>query len=168
MSVFPIKVQSIALVSISVKHDMSHQQGTEQDHYSKATNETCNEDEAYCWMNCLPTKTCGAHQELVCFSSVNNVTCCSDPNEECETMDTTCNWECSGSDEPTNNEFCISGTDMLMQGFESTKGQNTCIILFFKAWTLNTPVKFVFACIGVAGLGFFIEAIIAFRRKFSG
>jgi len=119
-------------------------------------------------MNCLPTKTCGAHQEMSCFSVVNNVTCCSDPNEECKTMDPTCNRECSGSDEPTDNEFCYGGMDMLMQGFETTKGRNPCIILFFKAWTLDSEVKFVFACFGVAALGFLIEAIIAFRRRISG
>ena len=102
------------------------------------------------------------------FSVENNVTCCSDPNEECKTMDPTCNWECSGSDEPTDNEFCYGGMDMLMQGFETTKGRNPCIILFFKAWTLDSEVKFVFACFGVAALGFLIEAIIAFRRRISG
>ena len=145
-----------------------HQGHEPEDHYWKATNETCNEGEAYCWMNCLPTKTCGAHQEMECYSVVNNVTCCSDPNEECKTMDPTCNWECSGSDEPTDNEFCYGGMDMLMQGFETTKGRNPCIILFFKAWTLDSEVKFVFACFGVAVLGFLIEAIIAFRRRISG
>ena len=102
------------------------------------------------------------------LSVENNVTCCSDPNEECKTMDPTCNWECSGSDEPTDNEFCYGGMDMLMQGFETTKGRNPCIILFFKAWTLDSEVKFVFACFGVAVLGFLIEAIIAFRRRISG
>ena len=57
------------MVFISVKRDMSskHQGHEPDDHYSKATNETCNEGEAYCWMNCLPTKTCGAHQEMTCF-----------------------------------------------------------------------------------------------------
>ena len=57
------------MLFISVKRDMSskHQGHEPDDHYSKATNETCNEGEAYCWMNCLPTKTCGAHQEMTCF-----------------------------------------------------------------------------------------------------
>ena len=73
-----------------------------KDNYSKATNETCGEGEAYCWMNCLPIKKCGTHQELSCFSVENNITCCSDPNEECDTMDPTCEWECSGEpDDPT-------------------------------------------------------------------
>ena len=149
------------MIFFLVKRDMS-------DHYSKATNETCDEGEAYCWMNCLPIKKCGAHQEMTCFSVTNNLTCCSDPNVECEVMDATCAWECSNSDDPTDHDFCYGGMDMLMQGFESTKGRNPCVILFFKAWTLNTPFKFVIACIGVAGLGFSIEALIAFRRRISG
>ena len=136
------------------------------DHYSKATNQTCNEGEAYCWMNCLPIKKCGAQEEMICYSFTNNQTCCSDPNEPCKVMDATCQWECGKTDDG-NHDFCFGGTDMLMQGFESTKGRNPCVILFFKVWTLNTPFKFVIACIGVAVLGFSIEALIAFRRRIS-
>ena len=67
-----------------------------------------------------------------------------------------------------HSEFCNGGMDMLMEGFETTKGNNMCIILFFKAWTLNTPWKFAVACIGVMCLGFSIEALIALRRTISG
>ena len=69
------------------------------------------------------------------------------------------------------SDFCVGGMDMLMGGFESTKknGNRTkmCVILFFASWNLNTPAKFAIACIGVFGLGFGIEALIAFRRKIS-
>ena len=144
---------------------MSHDRVS--DHYSKATNQTCNEGEAYCWMNCLPIKTCGADEEMICYSFTNNHTCCTDdPNEECTQMDDTCQWECEKT-EPEETDFCFGGTDMLMQGFKTTKGRNPCVILFFKVWTLNTPLKFGIACFGVAILGFSIEALIAFRRKMS-
>ena len=97
---------------------MSH--GHVADHYSKATNDTCNEGEAYCWMNCLPIQKCGPHEELTCYSFTNNITCCSDPNEECKTMDPTCKWEC-GKTDSGDHEFCYGVMDMLMQGFETTK-----------------------------------------------
>ena len=67
-----------------------------------------------------------------------------------------------------HSDFCYGGMDMLMEGFETTKGHNPCIILFFKAWTLNTPWKFAVACIGVMCLGFSIETLIALRRTISG
>ena len=68
-----------------------------------------------------------------------------------------------------HSEFCNGGMDMLMEGFETTKGPtNMCIILFFKAWTLNTPWKFAIACTCVALMGFSIEALIALRRTISG
>ena len=119
-------------------------------------------------MNCLPIKTCGADEEMICYSFTNNHTCCTDdPNEECTQMDDTCQWECEKT-EPEETDFCFGGTDMLMQGFETTSGpSNLCIILFFKAWTLDTAGKYAFGCIGVAFLGFAIEALIALRRRIS-
>ena len=131
----------------------------------------CNEGEAYCWMqDCMPQPTCGPNKVSACYSTENNVTCCSDPSIECDVMDPTCKWECV--DEPQNNTdgFCYGGMDMLMKGFETTatNKQQPCIILFFKAWTLNTVPKFVLGCIGVAFLGFSIEFFIALRRRISG
>jgi hypothetical protein len=60
--------------------------------------------------------------------------------------------------------------DMLMGGFEVAGGSNsvntkTCVILFFKAWKLNSAAKFAAACLGVFVLGFCIEALITLRRK---
>lgn len=131
----------------------------------------CKEGEAYCWMQeCMPYPHCNANQELSCYSTEHNVTCCSDPNVECQVMDDTCNWECL--DNPTSNnntnDFCSGGMDMLMSGFATTQGTKTCIILFFRAWTLDTRFKFVIGCFGVAWLGFAIELLIAIRRRVSG
>jgi hypothetical protein len=57
-----------------------------------------------------------------------------------------------------------------MGGFETAGGSTntttkTCVILFFKAWKLDSAGKFAAACLGVFVLGFSIEALICFRRK---
>ena len=81
-----------------------------------------------------------------------------------EPMDPTCKWQCVPEPKPNPNTFCNGGMDMLMGGFATTKGADTCVILFFHAWTLDTPAKFALACIGVFILGFTIEIMIAVRR----
>jgi len=54
---------------------------------------------------------------------------------------------------------------MLMTGFDvAGKQLNPCIVLFFQSWTLDTPGKFAAGCVGVAAMGFAIEALICFRR----
>lgn len=131
----------------------------------------CNEGEAYCWMQeCMPypASPCNSNQELSCYSKENNVTCCSDPTVECQVMDDTCHWQCVDAVSNNTNDFCNGGMDMLMSGFATTKGTNTCIILFFRAWTLDSQFKFIVGCFGVAWLGFCIELLIAIRRQISG
>ena len=92
-----------------------------------------------------------------------------------KSMDPMCHWECKPSTlSPETTEtpekfFCRSGsfaTDMNMKGFFSTRQENKpCIILFFKAWELDSKTKFGIGCIGVIFLGFMVEACIALRRK---
>ena len=144
-----------------------------RDPHSKASTLMCQENEAYCWMQaCMPFPEggCSNNEVLSCYSVEKNLTCCSDPNVKCDVMDNTCNWECLKAEpnDTNKNEFCFGGMDMLMTGFETTDNYNPCIILFFNAWTLDTRVKFAFGCIGVAFLGFGIEALIALRRRISG
>ena len=141
-----------------------------EEHFVQDTSKImCEEGEAYCWMQeCMPQPTCHSGEILSCYSTTNNITCCSDPNEKCDVMDPTCKWECV--DEPPHNntnDFCYGGMDMLMTGFETTKGLKPCIILFFKEWTLDDPFKFAIGCIGVGVLGFSIELLISIRRKIS-
>ena len=129
--------------------------------FAKMTKKSCEAGTAYCWMNCLdlPDPMCSSDHPLMCINSQGGH--CAD-----EDMDSTCHWMCNGTAPPPTNEFCSRGTDMLMQGFETTAGpSNICIILFFKAWTLDTKTKYAFGCIGVAFLGFLIEILIAVRRK---
>ena len=132
-----------------------------ENHHSKKTKEMCENGEAFCWMNCLPLP------DPFCTSS-HNLICSNNQDEQCydDSMDGTCAWKCNGTTPEPKTEFCTRGTDMLMQGFESTNGpSNLCIILFFKAWTLDTAGKYALGCIGVAFLGFAIEALIALRRR---
>lgn len=84
-------------------------------------------------------------------------------------MDPGCDWHCKNHPTPLKSDFCNGAMDMLMTGFETagTNPSNPCVILFIKAWTLDTRAKFGLACVGVAALGFAVEAVIALRRKLS-
>ena len=89
-------------------------------------------------------------------------------------MDKSCKWECKehngGHDHnDLKNEFCNGATDMYMSGFEAAgvDKRNPCVILFISAWTLDSKLKFVFACFGVAFMGFLIEFLICVRRRLS-
>ena len=63
--------------------------------------------------------------------------------------------------------FCSgSGMAMFMNGFASAFGKrNTCIALYIDAFTLDTAVKFIVACVGVLALGILAEALVAVRRS---
>ena len=85
----------------------------------------------------------------------------------------------------TEEKFCNGyGTDMFMQGFTvrqinscytcnekltqtqpSGNSRDSCVILLFRSWILDTRTKFVMGCIGVILLGIGIEAMLCFRRK---
>jgi hypothetical protein len=87
-------------------------------------------------------------------------------------MEPTCKWECdpakSAASAQAPSEFCNGRMSMLMFGFGvSGDKRSPCIILFVGQWTLDTPFKFAVGCLGVAALGFLIEALICFRRQIS-
>lgn len=61
--------------------------------------------------------------------------------------------------------FCRGGTSMVMSGFESVGSPNAnCIILLFRPWLLDSPLKFGIGCLGVLLLGILVEATIKLRR----
>ena len=70
-------------------------------------------------------------------------------------------------DDSTSNNFCSgSGMAMFMNGFASAFAKrNTCIALYLDAFTLDTAVKFIVACLGVVALGVAAEALVDFRRS---
>eukprot|EP00662_Eupelagonemidae_sp_cell21_P030573 gene30573-40416_t len=59
------------------------------------------------------------------------------------------------------------GLDMFMDGFKvaSSRDTNGCVILLFRAWTLNTRAKFAGGCVGVFLLGFVTDMTVWVRRK---
>ena len=148
------------------------------DSWNKKMKDQCDDGQAFCWMNCLPLPSeCPSEEASQCINDKNEP--CSD-----DSMDPSCNWYCKPttiappSNTPTNTQyttqspedpFCRSGsfsTDMNMKGFFSTgMDKKPCIILFFKAWELDSRLKFAFGCIGVIILGMMVEACIAIRRK---
>ena len=75
----------------------------------------------------------------------------------------TCKVGCYNTSAPVvaavaTEEFCLSpGTSMSMSGFitsTSKTGQKSpCFIFLFPGWSLDTPVKFGFACFGTILLG---------------
>ena len=151
--------QRLCLVDIDSKTVVKRED--HHHHHAQKTKDMCEQGEAFCWMNCLPLP------DPFCTSS-HNLICTNNQDEQCydDSMDATCKWKCNGTTPEPQTEFCTRGTDMLMQGFESTNGpSNLCIILFFKSWTLDTAGKYALGCIGVAFLGFTIEALIALRRR---
>ena len=70
-------------------------------------------------------------------------------------------------DDTDASGFCSgSGMAMFMNGFASAFAKrNTCIALYIDAFTLDTAVKFLVACLGVLALGILAEALVAFRRS---
>ena len=70
-------------------------------------------------------------------------------------------------DDNASNTFCSgSGMAMFMNGFASAFAKrNTCLALYFDAFTLDTAVKFIIAMFGVLVLGILAEALVAFRRS---
>lgn len=132
----------------------------------------CSAGKKHCWMMCLPEPDCGG-EESVCMNSVTLDICSPNAcNTDCKPMCPLKNSlaSLSGSNSLRSVQddkalFCQGGTSMVMSGFESvTDSEANCIILFFRSWLLNTPLKFFFGCIGVLLLGMMIEATIKLRR----
>lgn len=67
-----------------------------------------------------------------------------------------------------DDDFCYSpGTAMNMNGFVSVgmerKGETQCINLLWEEWTLDTPVKFGFACLGIFLLAICLQLTFKLR-----
>ena len=151
----------------------------EDETWTKKMHEQCENGTAFCWMDCLPQPQCTGEEVSYCKN---------DDSDPCgdDSMDPSCHWECGPAPAPPVStsppgstsppappvyDFCRNGsfsTDMNMKGFFSSRQDlKPCIILFFKAWELDTRTKFAFGCIGVIILGIMVEACIALRRNFS-
>ena len=118
-----------------------------------------------CELVCLevPEETTKSPDDTICGTDASSP---DDPTQSPSTDDST--RSPSQPDKvPAAELFCNGiGIDMYMQGFEvSGKGENQCIMLFFEAFTLDSPLKFGFGCVFVFLLGLVIEVLIAFRRS---
>ena len=135
----------------------------------------CAAGKKYCWMSCVDEPDCGG-DESVCMNALTKEEC---GPKECNTQ---CKLTCPvkqivftpsppvapvrATASLDNTLFCQGATSMAMSGFESVVSADAnCIILFFKPWLLDSPLKFAFGCIGVFLLGMLVEATIRLRRQ---
>lgn len=137
----------------------------------------CQQGAAWCWMNCLPVPSVSPCQNQ-CVNKDRLPCCTVNVTENCENMDDSCHWapDCQAvtlpfpvqSEQPEEEPFCRrgSGTDMYMKGFTSSgKSAESCVILLFTSWVLDTRTKFAIGCVGVILLGIAIEAMLCVRRE---
>lgn len=84
-----------------------------------------------------------------------------------------CYLQCPGTNNTDTDEFCYGvGTSMFMSGFTTIssedRGSTACMNLFFDHWTLNSKLKYVFACIGIFALAVFFEYLKVLKRQLMG
>lgn len=137
---------------------------------------SCGADEMLCWMTCMSS----AHLNCSAGSIV-----CGDPSVPGSqwpqdylingqpTHCFNCQLECAGSPPapPSASGFCnddLTATTMWMTGFQFVKGSSyPCVAYLFPEWSLNSAVKFAFACIGTFLMGVTIPAL-TYSRTFIG
>ena len=151
--------------------------GRSQSYSYIAKNVLCGSDNSgvMCWTQCMDTSDlpCGTNAE--CVDTVTGEVV--DGTDHCPESDMSlCELQCvgghdvnGGGNTSSSNDFCYgSGVTMYMDGFYSTlqeeRGDTACVNLFFTDWTLNTSVKYCFACLGIFAAGMFVE-FLTFCRK---
>jgi hypothetical protein len=121
-----------------------------------------------CWMQCMSVVGLSCGQSAECVDPAtgqivdgDTVTC-----PECIP-------ECVSSSENSSSMFdgyCYgSGVTMFMEGFTSIayepKGTTSCLNLLFLHWTLDSKLKFGFACVGVFLFGVLVQYLSKLRRE---
>ncbi|GAX78013.1 hypothetical protein CEUSTIGMA_g5455.t1 [Chlamydomonas eustigma] len=131
----------------------------------------CGAGQVYCWMQCMSISGLGCSQ---------NDTICVDPSGDLWPQDfpqgtsthcPTCSLQCAGAPPlPPATGFCdtrLTPVTMWMTGFQfSGKSSDACVVYLFSKWTLDTSVKFAFACIGTFFLGVVVIALGVVRQFF--
>lgn len=143
--------------------------------------DSCTADQVWCWAQCMDASTldCSSDQYAACY------------DYQTQTV-VSGNSMCMGGDDDTYNgiycrptcitntslvqtsssAFCVGkGTTMFMQGFTSMKAPAgnddndvvDCVNLLFDSWTLDSRVKFGFACVGVFLLAALTQAVPLLR-----
>jgi hypothetical protein len=134
-----------------------------------ANDDNCPVGQLYCWARCMPTTDLPCGDNAVCFNSDTKEI---SPGELHCSPGSACNPTCL--DEPVGNSssngYCIgTGTSMFMQGFVSIvnedSGNTECVNLWFTEWTLDSKLKYGFACIGVFLFCIFIQYLHTLRSS---
>lgn len=133
----------------------------------------CPSGEIYCWMRCQSVGSLPCGNCAVCMNTVTGQE--EDPNTMCGSA---CKPGCLPGAQTSNNvrsnysssssDFCmLPGVSMYMEGFTAIslkeEGTTFCVNLLFQEWTLDTSVKFGFACVGVFFLGILIQVLTFLR-----
>ena len=128
----------------------------------------------YCWMQCQNVEDLVCGHEAYCYDEVNKQVVPGDIT--CPSGSQNCKLECvpdnpsDKSQEISFEGYCYgSGASMIMAGFTSVAlerlGSTPCLNLLFTSWTLNSKLKYFFACTGTFFLGIVIQYISKSRSE---
>jgi hypothetical protein len=142
--------------------------------------EDCGANEIWCWARCMSTANldCSSDEYLACYDKQSHTVVSGDDHCMGGNDDSTggiyCQPTCvlNTTDVQTgsSSQFCYGkGTTMFMQGFQAQKltsedDTTSCVTLLFQDWTLDSRVKFAFACLGVFLLSALTQAVPLMRK----
>ncbi len=139
--------------------------------YLLAMTEACPSNQIWCWAQCMDVGDLPCGNDAVCWDSHANVI--SNGDNHCMTAGVPggyCYPVCPNTtlSNSTYSGYCYGeGTSMFMQGFVSIVSEGTgnteCVNLLFQEWTLDSQIKYGFACFGVFVMCFAIQFMTKFR-----
>jgi hypothetical protein len=142
------------------RHNGSHNDSP----FRRLAEESCKEDEKWCWMQCMKLDRCSYTSE--CWNYRENTEC--DENA----CDDNCKLKCPNDDISLlgSSEFCDASikASMLMRGFHSNlfgknRGGVECIVLFWAH--LRTELRFLLGMLICFLFGILVELSILARKK---
>ena len=172
-------VQNQHLAKTKSIQDMSAQEALHKmlpsacggDHYAIMTANSvgCASNEILCWANCMPVPTGCSAADAVCINTKDGTV--SPGENHCMNPDGSVFCEPICPVVPVNSSdsgYCTGvGTSMYMSGFQSIaekgEGEIQCVNLFFEEWTLDSRVKYAFACLGIFFMGILIQYLSKLR-----
>lgn len=141
--------------------------GGEGNHYMTLSAGDCAANEMYCWATCMALPPGCSLSDAMC---INTRTGEVSPGENhcMDNGDTFCEPICFYTPNNSTDSYCSGvGTSMYMSGFQSIaekgEGEVQCVNLFFEQWTLDSRVKYAFACLGIFAMGIFIQYLSKLR-----
>lgn len=150
--------------------------GGKLSHYKSTVQDNCAADEIFCWAQCMSLSEISCDKsDAICYNYRDETP--SDPSSMCMQGDDDvhnghyCRPACSSilnNDTDYSSGYCRGeGTTMFMQGFisivEKGDGKTDCVNLLFPQWTLDSELKYAFACIGVFGMSMLIQFLAKLR-----